>query len=162
MPKRRSKDQIIAQILATCLEESVNKTKVVYQANLNFRTVVPYLDQLIDNGLLEASADKYPLYRTTAKGKKALKNLRVIEEIYFWYHLQNCYLTLIILSSILILPSRARSRRIRSRSAYLILALLLNRLRSIFRPRVASIQRTWSRGDCEGLVIFISRTATSS
>jgi len=83
MPKRRSKDQIIAQILATCQEENANKTKVVYQANLNFRTVVPYLDQLITKGLLEASADKFPLYRTTAKGKKALKSLRVIEEIYF-------------------------------------------------------------------------------
>ena len=83
MPKRRSKDQIIAQILATCQEKSANKTKVVYQANLNFRTVVPYLDQLISKGLLEASADKFPLYRTTAKGKKALKSLRVIEEIYF-------------------------------------------------------------------------------
>ena len=57
MPKRRRKDQIIAQILATCQEESVNKTKVVYQASLNFRTVVPYLDQLITKGLLEASAD---------------------------------------------------------------------------------------------------------
>jgi predicted transcriptional regulator len=83
MPKRRSKDQIIAQILATCQEESVNKTKVVYQASLNFRTVVPYLDQLITKDLLEVSADKHPLYRTTAKGKKALKSLRVIEEIYF-------------------------------------------------------------------------------
>jgi predicted transcriptional regulator len=65
MPKRRRKDQIIAQILATCQEESVNKTKIVYQANLNFRTVVPYLDHLISKGFLEASADKFPLYRTT-------------------------------------------------------------------------------------------------
>ena len=83
MPERRSKNQIIVQILTTCQEECVNKTKVVYQANLNFRTVVPYLDQLITKGLLEASADKHPLYRTTAKGKMALKSLRVIEEIYF-------------------------------------------------------------------------------
>ena len=83
MPKRRRKDQIIAQILATCQEESANKTKVVYQASLNFRTVVPYLDRLITKGLLEASADNHPLYRTTAKGKRALKSLRVIEEIYF-------------------------------------------------------------------------------
>jgi predicted transcriptional regulator len=44
---------------------------------------VPYLDQLISKDLLEASAGKFPLYRTTAKGKKALKSLRVIEEIYF-------------------------------------------------------------------------------
>jgi predicted transcriptional regulator len=83
MPKRRSKDQIIAQILATCQEKSVNKTKVVYQASLNFSTVVPYLDQLITKGLLEVSVDNHPLYRTTAKGKRALKSLRVIEEIYF-------------------------------------------------------------------------------
>ena len=83
MPKRRSKNQIIAQILATCQEESVNKTKVVYQANLNFRTVVPYLDQLITKGFLEASSDKFPLYRTTEKGEKALESLREIEETYF-------------------------------------------------------------------------------
>jgi len=83
MPKRRSKDQIIAQILATCQEESVNKTKIVYQVSLNFRIVEPYLDRLISKNLLEASAGKFPLYRTTAKGKKALKCLRVIEEIYF-------------------------------------------------------------------------------
>jgi predicted transcriptional regulator len=78
MLKRRSKDQIIAQILVTCQEESVNKTKIVYLVS-----VVPYLDRLISKNLLEASAGKFPLYRTTAKGKKALKSLRVIEEIYF-------------------------------------------------------------------------------
>jgi predicted transcriptional regulator len=83
MPKKRSKHQIITQILTTCQEEYVNKTKIVYQAYLNFNTVVPYLDLLISKGLLEVSADKPPLYRTTAKGEKALKSLRVIEEIYF-------------------------------------------------------------------------------
>jgi predicted transcriptional regulator len=44
---------------------------------------VPYLDQLIARGLLEVSADKHPLYRTTAKGEKALESLREIEETFF-------------------------------------------------------------------------------
>jgi predicted transcriptional regulator len=83
MPQKRSKNQIITQILTTCQEECVNKTRVVYQANLNFRTVVPYLDQLIAKGLLEVSADKHPLYRTTAKGEEALESLREIEETFF-------------------------------------------------------------------------------
>jgi predicted transcriptional regulator len=83
MSQKRSKYQIIAQILITCQEGYVNKTKVVYQANLNFGTVVPYLNQLIAKGLLEANADKFPLYRTTEKGEKALECFREIEEIYF-------------------------------------------------------------------------------
>jgi len=73
MPKRRSKDQIIAQILATCQEESVNKTKIVYLVSLNFRTVAPYLNQLITKGLLEASAGKFPSIQNDSKGGKGLK-----------------------------------------------------------------------------------------
>ncbi len=64
---KRSKYVIISQILKIC-EGGANKTRIVYQANLNFRTVLPYLDLLIKNGLLEVTQGKSILYKTTDKG----------------------------------------------------------------------------------------------
>ena len=78
---RRSKDEIIADILETCLKPGVAKTQVVRQANLNFKTILPYLDLLTGGGLLEAVPGKSTIYKTTAKGKMVLKALRAIEEI---------------------------------------------------------------------------------
>ena len=78
---RRSTDQIIAQILEVCLKPGVAKTNVVYRANLNFKTILPYLDLLTRGKLLEAVPGKSTIYKTTAKGRKALKALRAIEEI---------------------------------------------------------------------------------
>jgi len=80
MPKR-SKDQITAQILEICLQSDIVKTKIVYQVNMNFYTINPYLDRLIEMGLLEASLGTYTIYKTTPKGKYILKMLRDIEEI---------------------------------------------------------------------------------
>ena len=42
---KRSRDIIISKILDTCTK-GANKTKIVYQANLNFRTVNPYSELL--------------------------------------------------------------------------------------------------------------------
>ncbi len=78
---RLSTDQIIAQILEICLMPGVAKTNVVYRANLNFKTAMPYLDILTRGELLEAVPGKSTIYKTTAKGRKALKALRAIEEI---------------------------------------------------------------------------------
>jgi len=78
---RRSKDKIIADILEICLMPGVAKTQVVYQANLNFKMIRPYLDLLTRGELLEAVPGKSTTYKTTSKGKKALKSLRAIEEI---------------------------------------------------------------------------------
>ena len=50
---KRSKDLIISQILLVCAK-GANKTKIVYQANLNFRTVDPYLKLLMERGLINA------------------------------------------------------------------------------------------------------------
>jgi predicted transcriptional regulator len=49
---KRSKHVIISEILDIC-KDGANKTRIVYQANLNFRTVDPYIDLLIKNNLLE-------------------------------------------------------------------------------------------------------------
>ncbi len=49
------------------------KTHVVYQSNLNFKTVEPYLDLLVKNNLLEVQHGKKKLYETTKKGENLLK-----------------------------------------------------------------------------------------
>jgi predicted transcriptional regulator len=78
---RRSKDKIIADILEVCLMPGLAKTQVVYQANLNFKSVMPYQDLLTVSGLLEAVPGKLTIYKTTPKGEMALKALRAIEEM---------------------------------------------------------------------------------
>jgi predicted transcriptional regulator len=66
--EKRSRDVIISKILDICTE-GAHKTKIVYQANLNFRTVNPYIDLLTKNGLIDAKTDsKIVGYETTAKG----------------------------------------------------------------------------------------------
>ncbi len=74
---KRSKDVIISQILDICTD-GASKTRIVYQANLNFRTVNPYIDLLTKNGLLEISRGASITYKTTQKGIKMLKDFRSI------------------------------------------------------------------------------------
>ncbi|MDD1736625.1 MAG: winged helix-turn-helix domain-containing protein, partial [Methanothrix sp.] len=45
---KRSRHEILSKILKICLN-GASKTRIVYQANLNFRTVNPYLQTLIKN-----------------------------------------------------------------------------------------------------------------
>ena len=81
MAQKRSKDQIIAKILDTCMD-GANKTKIVYQANLNFRTVNRPLGLLLKKGLIEATQGDRPIYRTTQAGTHAMDTLRRAEKIY--------------------------------------------------------------------------------
>lgn len=74
---RRDKLQIILDILDICVK-GANKTKIVYQANLNFKMVNIYLDILTNDGLLDLDKDQSKLYVTTNKGKDLLKNLKQI------------------------------------------------------------------------------------
>ena len=84
---KRSKDAIITQILDVCTD-GASKTRIVYQSNLNFRTVIPYIDILIRNGLLEVTTTRNSsvLFTTTPKGARLLKDFKniqsVIPEIY--------------------------------------------------------------------------------
>jgi predicted transcriptional regulator len=75
---KRSKDMIISQILDICVD-GASKTKIVYQANLNFRTVNPYIELLTKNGLLETSVESTIIYKTTQKGIKMLRDFRSIQ-----------------------------------------------------------------------------------
>jgi len=75
---KRSKDMIISQILDICAN-GASKTRIVYQANLNFRTVNPYLELLTKNGIIEAAQGPTIVYRTTQKGLKMLKEFKNIQ-----------------------------------------------------------------------------------
>ena len=77
--EKRSRDVIISKILDICTE-GAHKTKIVYQANLNFRTVNPYLELLTKNGLINAKTDcKLVVYETTARGLKLLDNFKQVQ-----------------------------------------------------------------------------------
>jgi predicted transcriptional regulator len=74
---KRSRDMIISQILEICVS-CVSKTRIVYQANLNFRTINPYLDLLIRNGLIDVKKEQTLMYETTPRGLALLDNFKQI------------------------------------------------------------------------------------
>jgi predicted transcriptional regulator len=67
--KHRSKPSIMVEILKRCID-GAGKTDIVYDVHLNFKTVMPYLNELIGKRLL---AEKDGMWKTTEEGKKALK-----------------------------------------------------------------------------------------
>ncbi len=77
--KKRSRDLILASILETCSGSGVSKTKVVYLSNMNFGSIKPYLDLLINDGLIEITDGRPHLYRTTSKGLEALQHFKALE-----------------------------------------------------------------------------------
>jgi len=57
------------------------KTQIVYSCNLNFHSVVPYLDLVIKNGLAERVEGEHIQYRITPKGVKALRHMQALEKL---------------------------------------------------------------------------------
>jgi predicted transcriptional regulator len=80
MEKKRSKNQIIEEILTLC-QEGASKTKIVYQVNLNFCTINPYLDSFTKNGLLDIFEGDPTKYKTMDKGMKVLKHLKAFDAL---------------------------------------------------------------------------------
>jgi len=78
---KRSKHAIISEILDVC-RTGANKTRIVYRANLNFRTVNPYIDLLIKSNLLEVKQGKDILYETTDRGISFLDNFNEINSYF--------------------------------------------------------------------------------
>lgn len=72
---KRSKSEIILNILTVCAK-GATKTKIVYQANLNFKTVTPYIDLLSEKGLLNTKQASCIIYETTSQGIEVMKTLR--------------------------------------------------------------------------------------
>ncbi|HOT07082.1 MAG: hypothetical protein A4E45_01254 [Methanosaeta sp. PtaB.Bin039] len=79
---KRSRAEIVYDILTIC-REGANKTRIVYQANLNFRMVNPYLDLLAKNGLIDVVQGHTTTYKTTSKGSELLERFRLVQnELY--------------------------------------------------------------------------------
>ena len=80
---KRSRQEIFSQILDICIN-GANKTRIVYQANLNFRTVNPYLDILVKNQhLIETGQGDQILYQTTQKGMDLLESINKVNSTLF-------------------------------------------------------------------------------
>jgi predicted transcriptional regulator len=73
---RRSRPQIISEVLEIC-RTGANKTRIVYQANLNFRTINLYMQNLIKNRLLDVDQG---IYLTTREGISLLESINQVTE----------------------------------------------------------------------------------
>jgi predicted transcriptional regulator len=69
---------IISQILDICIN-GASKTRIVYQANLNFRTINPYIELLTKSGLINVKNEQIIIYKTTPKGLNLLDNFKQIQ-----------------------------------------------------------------------------------
>ncbi len=76
---KRSRYTIVSQILDIC-DSGANKTRIVYQVNLNFQTVNPYIELLTKNGLIEGMDGRTKLYKTTTKGLRLKDNLKQVDD----------------------------------------------------------------------------------
>ena len=75
---KRSRDVIISKVLDICIG-GAHKTKIVYQANLNFRTVNPYLELLTRNGMIDTREERnMVVYKTTDRGLALLDSYKQI------------------------------------------------------------------------------------
>ena len=79
LDKRRDKLEIMKSILSICKNDDATKTKIVYRANLNFKTAGIYLDWLINKGLVAKDENHFKL---TAKGIELLSNLQDISPLF--------------------------------------------------------------------------------
>ncbi len=74
--KRRTKIEIIRDILEVVSNgnggEKINKTKVVYGANLNFERASRILNWLIEKGLVKVDSDTYKI---TERGEEILREI---------------------------------------------------------------------------------------
>ena len=74
---RRNRHMIISEILDVC-RTGACKTRIVYQANLNFRIVNDYIDLLVKNNLITVKQGTDLSYETTEKGIILLDNFKQI------------------------------------------------------------------------------------
>ncbi len=77
MKRVRLRKQIMLQILGIC-SGGASKTKIVMEANLNYKTVKPYLDLLIVRDLINLKREYPSLYVTTDKGIRLMNDLKAI------------------------------------------------------------------------------------
>jgi predicted transcriptional regulator len=75
---RRDRIEIIMSILGVCEGTEVNKTRIFYSTNLNFKLGQEYLDLLKKRGLMMEAGGRY---RTTEKGSSFLNAGRRIQAL---------------------------------------------------------------------------------
>ncbi len=81
MVRRRGRIEILMDILDKA-SGGVNKTGIVYGANLNFNMAERYLPLLIKRGLMvRLDGEKGVVFRVTEKGRGVLKSYRVVKEV---------------------------------------------------------------------------------
>lgn len=75
MFSKRNPNAVTAQILEICAD-GANKTRVIYQANLNSTIGTQYLNHLTKSGLIQAIPDGSRfIYKTTPKGQELKERL---------------------------------------------------------------------------------------
>lgn len=78
MDMRRDKLEIIRNVLLVCKRDNATKTRIVYKANLNFKTAGFYLDWLIDHELIAKNENHFKL---TTKGDELLSSLQDVSPL---------------------------------------------------------------------------------
>ena len=73
--KRRTKFDIVIAILDEASDD-VTKTKIVYNANLNFNLATKYLDFLLEKGLVRKDGSCYEI---TVEGKTFLEKAKELQ-----------------------------------------------------------------------------------
>ena len=79
MRSKRSREVIISKMLEVC-RPGASKTRIVYEANLNFKTINPYIEFLIMKGFLRVKSGQMPLYETTQKGIDLQDSLKQVHD----------------------------------------------------------------------------------
>ena len=79
--RRRDKLEIIMELLtAADHPHGANKTKLVYQSNLNFNRLEGFLQFLLEKELVEENEDNNR-YITTVKGRQFLQQLKTMQKM---------------------------------------------------------------------------------
>ncbi|MFO7967780.1 MAG: DUF4364 family protein [Archaeoglobaceae archaeon] len=78
---KRSRFEIMVDILSSA-KEGVNKTKVVYEAYLNFKQAEDYLNFLMEAELISTDSNgNQTIYQTTDKGLEMMERYKDLIEL---------------------------------------------------------------------------------
>ena len=80
--KRRTKDEIVLNILETIRETDLNITNIVYRCNLNYKYCIDLVDSMIDKKIIDATEqDKTIRYKITNYGIAYMHKLESIKDM---------------------------------------------------------------------------------
>jgi len=76
---RRDRLEILINILEICSKDEANKTKIVYQTNINFRVANLYLDMLVKEDLVKVvNPGPRERYVTTKNGMVIIEKVKQV------------------------------------------------------------------------------------